>query len=83
MMQRYMPTFFQAADASEKWAGMKEDSEDGDWYHREDVDARITELEKAMQEIAQFKPGTFWSLRDEIKIYETACYALMERSSND
>lgn len=42
-------------------------------------DARIAELEKALREIAAFKPGTFWGLQDEIKIHETASNALMER----
>ena len=45
-MQRYMPTFFQAVgDKGETWAGMREDSDDGQWYSRAEVDARIAELE--------------------------------------
>jgi hypothetical protein len=44
-MQRYMPTFFQMSNGPETWAGMKEDSQDGEWYSRADVDARIAELE--------------------------------------
>jgi hypothetical protein len=44
-MQRYMPTFFQMSNGPETWAGMKEDSQDGEWYSRADVDAHIAELE--------------------------------------
>jgi hypothetical protein len=46
-MQRYMPTFFQAAGDIERWAGMKEDSEDGDWYSREEVETHIAEMQRS------------------------------------
>jgi hypothetical protein len=48
-MQRYMPTFFQMSNGPETWAGMKEDSQDGEWYSRADVDARIAELVEALR----------------------------------
>lgn len=45
-------------------------------YYASEVDARIAELEKALREIVEFKPGTFWGLEDEIKIHQTAKKAL-------
>lgn len=47
-----------------------------DVYLASEVDARIAELEKALREIVEFKPGTFWGLEDEIKIHQTAKKAL-------
>jgi hypothetical protein len=60
-MQRYMPTFFQMSNGPETWAGMKEDSQDGEWYSRADVDARIEKLENALAFYAKFL-GTSHSL---------------------
>jgi hypothetical protein len=47
-MKRYMPTFTQAPDSAEQWAGMTED-DDGDWYSRADADSRISDLERALK----------------------------------
>jgi hypothetical protein len=44
---------------------------------------RIAVLERALNQIAGFQPGTFWSLTDEIKIHETARAALGESNDAD
>jgi hypothetical protein len=50
-LQRYMPTFFQAEGSEERWAGMREDSQDGAWYAVADVDQRVSQLEWALRDI--------------------------------
>ena len=54
-MQKYNPTFFTAERSGEQWAGMREDSERGEYYAVEEVDARIAEPEKALRLIAAHK----------------------------
>jgi hypothetical protein len=44
---------------------------------------RIAVLERALNQIAGFQPGTFWSLTDEIKVHETARAALGESNDAD
>lgn len=46
-MQLYAPTFFKAAGTAEKWTGMKEDSDAGEWYSREEVEAHIAEMQRS------------------------------------
>jgi hypothetical protein len=50
-LQRYMPTFFQAEGSEERWAGMREDSQDGAWCAVADVDQRVSHLESALRGI--------------------------------
>lgn len=65
-MQRYSPIY---DDPEGNLPAMQEDSDDGDWYHRADVDPRIAELHRIVATLwNDVDPADYDDIRDAVLV---------------